>query len=135
MRKKSKTSKTTLPTEVAEMAELLRVWRETREAGPRIPEELWRRAGELARRHGVSPISSALGLHYYDLRRHTFPEKAPPAPRRPAFIELARPAITAAPSESWTVELHRPSGSRLTLRLPHATAQELLPLVQTFLRS
>ena len=71
MRKKSKTWKTTLPTEVAEVAELLRVWRETREAGPRIPEELWRRAGELARRHGVSRISSALRLHYYDLRRHT----------------------------------------------------------------
>jgi hypothetical protein len=134
MRKKRKTSKTTLPPEVAEVAERLRVWRETREAGPRIPEKLWRRAGELARRHGVSPISTALRLHYYDLQRHTFPEKGPPARRRPAFIELARPAI-AAPSESWTVELHRPSGSKLTLRLPRATAKELLPLVQTFLRS
>lgn len=135
MRKKRKTSKATLPPEVGEVGERLRVWRETREAGPRIPEELWRRAGELARRHGVSRISSALRLHYYDLRRHTFPEKGPPARKRPAFIELARPAITVAPSESWTVELHRPSGSKLTLRLPHATAQELLPLVQTFLRS
>jgi hypothetical protein len=33
-----------------------------------------------------------------------------------------------------TLELHRPSGSRLTLRLPQARAQELLPLIGLFLR-
>lgn len=134
MRKNRKTSKATLPPEVGEVAERLGVWRTTRPKGQRIPQELWKAAGGLARVHGVSPISSALGLHYYDLRQHAFPEKGTPIPSQPAFVELTRPAMAATP-ESWTLELHQPSGSKLTLRLPHATAKELLPLVQTFLRA
>ena len=129
-----KTTKSILPPEATELAERLRVWRTTRPAGQRIPQEIWKQAGELARVHGVSPISTILRLHYYDLRKHAFPEKGSPAPRQPAFVELARPAIAPTP-ESWTLELHQPSGSKLTLRLPHATAKELLPLVQTFLRA
>ena len=134
MTKEPKTSKITLPPEASELAERLRVWRETRIAGQRIPEELWRAAGNLARVHGVSAISTVLRLHYYDLRRHTFPESGSSAPRQPAFVELARPVIAPSP-ESWTLELHQASGSKLTLRLPNATAKELLPLVQQFLRS
>lgn len=134
MTTRPKTSKIVLPPEATELAERLRVWRTTRPAGQRIPTEIWKQAGELARMYGVSPISSALGLHYYDLRRHAFPEKGSPSPKAPTFVELAQPIAAQSP-ESWTLELHQPSGSKLTLRLPHATAKELLPLVQTFLRA
>ena len=134
MTKEPKTSKITLPPEAIELAERLRVWRETRPAGQRIPEEVWKAAGQLAREHGVSPISTVLRLHYYDLRKHAFPETGSPPARQAAFVELARPVIAPSP-ESWTLELHQASGSKLTLRLPNATAKELLPLVQTFLRS
>lgn len=129
-----KRSKTTLPPEATELAERLRAWRATRVSGQRIPSEIWKSAGELARASGISAISSALGLHYYDLKRHAFPEKNSASPKPPAFVELARPVVPPSP-ESWTLELHQPSGSKLTLRLPHATAKELLPLVQSFLRS
>ena len=130
----SKPSKTTLPPEATELAERLRLWRATRPAGQRIPQDIWKLAGELARVHGVSPISSVLGLHYYDLRRHAFSEQGSPSPKAPAFVELARPVVPPS-LEWWTLELHQPSGSKLSLRLPHATTKELLPLVQTFLRS
>jgi hypothetical protein len=33
------------------------------------------------------------------------------------------------------VEIVRSSGARLTLRLPHSTSHDLLPLVQAFLRA
>lgn len=130
-------SKRNLPPEAAELAEQLRVWRESRVPRQRIPESFWQSASALARQHGVSSISRALGLPYYGLRRHTFPENGTRTPKPPVFVELAHPAIppmTSVP-QPWTVELHQPSGSKLTLRLPHATAKELLPLVQTFLRS
>jgi hypothetical protein len=48
------------------------------------------------------------------------------------FVKLPPPLPALV--DQGTLELHRPSGSRLTLRLPQARAQELLPLIGLFLR-
>jgi hypothetical protein len=40
-------------------------WRERRKPGVRIPQPLWAIAIRLAKSHGVSRTSAALGLDYY----------------------------------------------------------------------
>ena len=112
-------------------------WRRTRSVGQRIPEPLWNAAAELARVDGVGPIAAALKLNYYDLQRRLGLPTRPRTPRaKPApFVELPTPSTFHRSADPGTVELTRPNGSRLTLRLPTARARDLLPMVHAFLRS
>lgn len=122
--------------QLRKLARRLTAWRATRRRGQRIPEALWRAATRLARIHGVSAISIALGLGYYELQRHlaaatatTGPGRADPA--GPQFIPLAAPE---PPCERGTLEVLKPCGQRLILRLAHSTSEEMVVLMQTFLR-
>jgi hypothetical protein len=118
----------------AELSARLMSWRKSRLRGQRIPEVLWKAATEVARVEGICRTSTALHLNYYDLQRRM--DGAPARGRArctPAFVEL--PAVASrAPADPGTVELIRPNGWRLTLRLPGARARELLPVVSAFLR-
>ena len=118
------------------LARRLTAWRGTRRPGQRIPEALWRAATRLARTHGVSAISSALKLGYYELQRRLRASSGPTGSRRatraaPHFIQLAP---LDRPAEGSSVEVLKPSGQRLTLRLAHCTSEDLVALMQTFLR-
>ena len=115
----------------------LNAWRSTRSVGQRIPEPLWKAAAELARVDGVGPIAAALKLNYYDLQRRLGVPTRPRKPRaKPSpFVELPASSTFNRSVDPGTVELTRPNGSRLTLRLPTARARDLLPLVHAFLRS
>ena len=58
-------------------------WRRTRQAGTRIPDELWSLAVKLADGHGLSRTASGLGLDYYSLRKrdaHWSPSFSPDGP-------------------------------------------------------
>src|SRR5437764_13501731 len=68
-----------------DLARRLRAWRATPRRGQRIPEDLWRAATRLARTHGVSAISSALKLGYYELQRRLRASSAPTGSRRATF--------------------------------------------------
>ena len=126
-----------LPAQLQRLTRRLNVWRSKRKRGQRIPEVLWKAAARLARFHGLNPTASALQLNYYDLQRRLAtgldPRKSrPPAP---TFVELPAPPLARSVTDPGTLELTRPSGARLVLRLPAATPRHLLPLVQAFLRS
>jgi hypothetical protein len=120
------------PWQLQPLAQRLKAWRRTRTRGQRIPEELWKAAADLARVHGLNPTATALRLDYYGLKRRfsggRVQRKRPVPP--PLFVELAPPGV----GESGTLELVQVSGARLTLRLPHASPKDLLPVVQLFLR-
>jgi len=120
MRKHPSKTKSTFPPEVAELAERLQQWRKTRIPGQRIPRELWKAAGGLARVHGISPISRALALHHYDLRRHALPQESGTA-KAAAFVELAAGAAASA-AQPWTLEVRQSCGSQLNLQLANPTA-------------
>ena len=112
----------------------LSAWRKHRRHRQPIPEPLWQAAAVLARTHGVSPVSSALRLNYYDLQRRVDSSAGAAKPSAtPTFVEV--PVATWKPpvGDLATVELAHPSGSRLTLRLQNSP--DLLAVVQTFLRS
>ena len=124
-----------LPPEVSKVARGLEVWRTRAQRGRRIPEGLWAEAARLARTYGVSRVSAALRLSYYDLQRRARGRRGaktqPPAP--PTFLQLPGPTVGADWDHRGTVELVHGSGSRLILRLPEAKPEDLLPLVQAFL--
>jgi hypothetical protein len=90
----------------------------------------------LARVHGLNPTAAALKLSYYDLQRRLLRRRLPP--RRPltpaAFVQLTPPAAPPGLGEGGTLELVQASGARLTLRLPNASAKDLVPLVHLILR-
>ena len=98
-------------------------WRRKRKGRERIPETLWAAAGELARRHGVNPVSRVLRLEFNQLRR------AAEAGGRnghkhatPTFMELIAPQTSAA--RECVLELEGPGG-KLRIELKGTTTAEL----------
>ena len=76
----------------------LQQWRSKRKGRARIPESLWIAAGELARKHGVNPVSRALGLEFNRLRQMA--EASSPGNRKgtpPAFVEVIAAPEAVAP--------------------------------------
>jgi|SRR3954454_9686290 hypothetical protein len=70
----------------------LQRWRSQRKGRERIPEALWRAAGELAREHGVNQVSQVLHLEFNHLKRVA--EAGGANGRKgatPAFVELIAP--------------------------------------------
>src|ERR1051325_2914692 len=91
----------------------LQQWRSKRRGRARIPESLWIAAGELARKHGVNPVSRALGLEFNRLRQMA--EASSTGNRNgtpPAFVEVIATPEAVAPQ--CAVELE---GERGKLRI------------------
>lgn len=109
-------------------------WRGRRAAGARIPAILWKSAVELAGRHGVSRVATALKLDYYALKRRLgrqpFPvveAEAPSVP--PAFVELAPSACSS--SGQCLIEFANSAGSTLRVHLPSGQVPDLVALVRS----
>jgi hypothetical protein len=125
------------PAGLQSLARRFKSWRATRPRGQRIPEELWQAATALARVHGLNPTVAALQLNYYDLQRrlHDGESGRRGSPPLPVFVEV--PAVTESAGHGEggaTVELVHPGGARLLVRRAAAEFDELLPLVELFLR-
>lgn len=111
----------------------LAAWRKHRRHRQPIPEPLWQAAAVLARTHGVSSVSSALHLNYYDLQRRADSTAGPAKPSAtPTFVEVPVARLAPVLATPPIIELAHPSGSRITLRLQNT--QDLLAVVQTMLR-
>lgn len=134
----STVSKRVLPAPVLELRRRLEQWRRSRpKLGP-IPTQLWRRAVELARAHGIHLVACALRLEYYALKRRSqgsvdasgLPAKMLPASAAPAFVEVALPPRAVA--AEYLVEMERPDGGRMRVRL--ADQDGVVALSESFWR-
>lgn len=125
----------TPPPELFQLARALERWRSSAQRRRRIPEDLWTAAGRLARTYGVSRVSAALKLSYYDLQRRARGERAvrTPTPAPPTFIELPPPKASAGLGSQGMIEVVNPGGARLMLRLPEVKPEEVLALLRAFL--
>ena len=103
-----------VPVAMRKVYRQLERWRKQRTGRARIPETLWAAAGELAREHGVNPVSRVLRLEFNHLKR--LAESSGPTLRKrrslPAFVELIAPQTTVKPT--CTIELE---GRRGTIRI------------------
>uniref|UniRef100_Q01TH3 Uncharacterized protein n=1 Tax=Solibacter usitatus (strain Ellin6076) TaxID=234267 RepID=Q01TH3_SOLUE len=89
-----------VPVAMRKVYRRLERWRGQRTGRARIPESLWAAAGELAREHGVNPVSRVLRLEFNHLKR--IAESGGPVVRErrvmPAFVELLAPQTAVAPT-------------------------------------
>ena len=131
----NQSSRTILAPELEDLALRLKAWRQTRKAGQRIPQELWKEASNLAGVHGVSPVASALKLNYGTLQRRSKPGSASgkAGATGPTFVQLPTPTWTGGACQPSTVEVQRACGTRLTIRLPQVATKDLLTLVESLL--
>lgn len=136
MKRTSTQSSDSTPNPFAGLHARLATWRQSRRPGQPIPEDLWKAAAELARTHGLSPTCTALKLNYYDLQRRMGKARRARKVRvlPPTFVPLA-PAAPSPLLDPDTLEITKPYGARLTLRMPRAKARDLLLWMNAFLRS
>ena len=101
-----------------------------------MPEELWQAAAERARRDGLSATAGRLKLSYYDLKRRLLAggTSRHSGTRAPVFGEVPVTPVPPSSEERGTVELVQAGGTRLILLFPSASPNDLLPVVQLFLR-
>jgi len=106
-------------------------WRHDPARTGRIPEALWRASAEIAREHGVSKTSRALGLDYYALekRLRSSPRREPSR----AFVELPWPALSTEPDSR--LELEDGRGARLRVELRGGARTDVASLARVLWRA
>ena len=118
-----------LPAEARPLQRRLRSWRAQRRPGMPIPVELWAQAVSLAGEHGLRSIALGLPLDYGALKKRV--DLAPSAaPRSLTFVEIP----SAEPPElcEAVVEITRPDGARLLIRLPGRGPLDVAGLAASF---
>ena len=118
---------TNLPVALRTARRQLDRWRSRHRPHTRLPEELWRKAMTLARKHGLNRTASALGLKYYSLKKRV-EAKAPgvsKAEKIPCeFVELLPRPLTASSVEC-TIELQDESGAMVRMHVKGARMADL----------
>ena len=98
-----------LPHDLERGRRRFQTWRTQRKPGSRIPQPLWTMAVRLAKTHGVSRTSGALGLDYYSLKRQAETAAAPPPSSEPAAASSFMSPHTWTPPSSRAVASMTPS--------------------------
>lgn len=90
----------------------------------------------MARVHGINPTVAALKLNYYDLQRRLEAGAAPRVgrARAPVFVEVPPVRLSPGGGERGLVEWVHAGGARVILHRGAIESDELLPLVELFLR-
>jgi hypothetical protein len=90
-----------VPVAMRKVFRRLERWRRQRQGRERIPQHLWIVAGELAREHGVNPVSRVLSLEFNRLKRMAESNHSAAAPSKhrvkPSFVELIAPQVAISP--------------------------------------
>lgn len=121
------------PAEVERLRERIERWRQARGKRGPMPAPLWTSAVALARRRGVYATAKGLRIDFGSLRRRlaaAAERTAPSREREPTFVEIAPPAMFGAAGPGVSVELSRPDGARLTVRLGAEAAFDVGELVR-----
>jgi hypothetical protein len=105
-----------LARELEPVREALAEWRSAPGKSQRIPDAVWRKAVRAAKRHGLNPVSKALGLDYNCLKKHIV-EGGWSGKRAveltPAFVEVK----PASPPEdlACVIEMEKSGGIRMRI--------------------
>lgn len=126
-----------IPLEVKALRQDLDLWRETREKQGPLPEELWQRATELARRYGVTLIAQVMRLHHSKLKERVEATNEPPAEKggsltETAFVELSPATFSPDVGAQVVMELTGTDGSAMSLHLPAMNHLDVAGLVGAF---
>lgn len=121
-------------TELEQVREALGAWRAIRGQGQRIPDALWRKAVCAAKRHGLNPVSKALGLDYNCLKRHAAESggnRKKAVTLAPAFVEV-KPA--SSPDDlACVIEMEKGGGTRMRICVKSAGSVDWCRIKEAFL--
>ncbi len=112
----------------------LAAWRATPGKRQRIPAAVWRKAVRAAKRHGLNPVSKALGLDYNGLKRHVA-ESGPSGKKTgaltPTFVEVK----PEAPREdlACVIEMEKGGGTRMRICVKSAGSVDWCRIKEAFL--
>lgn len=116
-------------------------WRETRAKRGRMPENLWTRATELARRYGVTVVAQHLGVHHTRLKKRTEDcagdsgDQEAIVAADSTFIDLGQMLpIEQFNQGDFVMNISGADGSTMSVRMPVAAAPEVSTLVESFFR-
>ena len=117
---------------LAEVRAELQAWRGRRRRGDRIPEEVWRRAARAVRQYGLNPVSRALRLDYYQLKRWAGRvDGQGSASHGPVFVEVEGTASEAG--LACVVELEKCNGTRMRICVRDTVAVDWGKLKEAFM--
>ena len=109
-------------------------WRQAKPKFGRMPKELWAEAVHLVEQFGLAAVARKLGLDYTALKQRVAASAvmASPVSLDTSFMEIPGARFTpgTVPAEVM-VEVSKPSGARLTLRLP-TVGVDVAGLIRTF---
>ena len=120
--------------ELAQVREELVAWRASAGKGRKIPDAVWRKATCAARRHGLNPVSKALGLDYNCLKRRVVGDGGGENTRpgmMPAFVEVKTEALAAV--VGCVIELEKGSGTRMRICVQSASSVDWGRIKEAFL--
>jgi hypothetical protein len=115
-----------IPAEIEEARQQFENWRGERKRGERIPSNLWARAVELAKQHGVWPTAKALHLDHSRLKRRVRNDEE--GAKSSSFVELIPQGTMLY---SCSVEMEDGRGARMRVELKGA-AVDVTALSRTF---
>jgi hypothetical protein len=118
-----------LPADLIRGRSRFQTWRGTRQAGCRIPQDLWDMAVGLARTHGVSRTATVLGLDYYSLRKRVEAAVAKPQSTAPSFVELPSPIVVG---KVCRLELDNGAGAIMRVHLVGYDAADVEAVSRSF---
>jgi hypothetical protein len=118
-------------------------WRNAGNRRRPIPERLWQLAVELSPRYRVSKISRTLRLNYHGLKNRIVNAdderpvvgKEPPAPEKPAFMELGFLASSPASRCECTIETKSIDGREMKIGLRGERCPDVLEICRIFWRN
>ena len=116
-------------TGLAQVRAELQTWRGQRRKGDRIPAAIWRRAARAVQQYGLNPVSQALRLDYYELKRRASGDREPEARNRPVFVELEG----VQPDLACVVELEKGNGTRMRICVRETATVDWGKLKEAFL--
>jgi hypothetical protein len=120
--------------ELEQVRKELAAWRATPGKGQKIPGTVWRQAVRAARRHGLNPVSKALGLDYSCLKKRVAGKGGNEKGSfgvKPAFVEV-KPEAT--PEDlSCVIELEKGGGARMRICVKSAGSVDWCRIKEAFL--
>lgn len=132
----------TIPADLLKLKARLETWRTTRTYDRQpIPEEFRQAVLEMTRRYSPSLVRRLLKLDPWRLKKLAAKNPAPNLPQLAFFTlppESAFPhqeASTSQPLTAGHLQIERPDGARLTLRLPALDLSSINQICADFLRA
>ena len=124
-----------MPPAVEAVRRRIEEWRSTRSKRTRMSEDLWDAAASVANQHGLWLVSRALRVNYAGLKRrvHAKATRSPKTQPPTSFVEVpASTLLGQAAPRSTVVEVCRPDGAKLTVRLEGHGAIDIPALTAAF---